>query len=328
MLPLVTDVQPMHFENYAQQSFVKVLSQNIPSLENSIHLVKMQMSPSAEIVQGVCETHVGFTLHLDRATNLEVSYDGDFHKIYSTPGRVNLVPYKMPMGFRWHESVVCFSCLVSNEFCEQIAVDYTNQYPAQIPFLPSIDLQDALSENLLRSLLHEVETGNTGGRLYVDSLVHTLILHTLIHSSTHSSFQSVTRANRGLSPTQVRQIRDYIDANYQAEIGLVELAAAVNFSPDYFLRQFKRSMGITPHQYLTQIRVEHAKRLLTQGLTTISDVAVQVGFYDQSHLAHHFKRAYGVSPKTYSEQAIETNGKRDFLLTDGEILQALTKPSE
>ena len=163
---------------------------------------------------------------------MKYSYDGDFHKIYSTPGRVNLVPYKMPMGFRWHESVVCFSCLVSNEFCEQIAVDYTNQYPAQIPFLPSIDLQDALSENLLRSLLHEVETGNTGGRLYVDSLVHTLILHTLIHSSTHSSFQSVTRANRGLSPTQVRQIRDYIDANYTSSISHTNTGRACQKTSD------------------------------------------------------------------------------------------------
>ncbi len=69
-------------------------------------------------------------------------------------------------------------------------------------------------------------------------------------------------------------------------------------SPYYFLRLFKQSMGITPHQYILQRRIEKAKFLLQHG-ESIAEIAIKVGFCDQSHLTQYFKRIVGVTPKKF-----------------------------
>jgi AraC family transcriptional regulator len=68
-------------------------------------------------------------------------------------------------------------------------------------------------------------------------------------------------------------------------------------SSDHFTRQFKKSTGQTPYEYVVEARVRKAKELLTTGKLTISEAASHVGFADQSHLTRHFKRVFGLSPK-------------------------------
>lgn len=93
----------------------------------------------------------------------------------------------------------------------------------------------------------------------------------------------------------LQQVVDYLEANLAATVTLPELAAQVHLSPYHLLRIFKTTFGLPPHAYLTQLRVQQAKRLLFAGLP-IADVALQVGFADQSHLTRHFKRIVGVPP--------------------------------
>ena len=67
-------------------------------------------------------------------------------------------------------------------------------------------------------------------------------------------------------------------------------------SPHYFCSLFKQSMRMTPHQYVIQTRVNRAKELLLKGKYTIAQVALMVGFANQSHLNRHFKKLIGVTP--------------------------------
>jgi AraC-like DNA-binding protein len=62
------------------------------------------------------------------------------------------------------------------------------------------------------------------------------------------------------------------------------------------------TVGMTPHSYLTQVRVRHAKSLLSAGLP-ITQVATEAGFYDQAHLTRHFKRIVGLTPGRYVKHA-------------------------
>jgi AraC-like DNA-binding protein len=97
----------------------------------------------------------------------------------------------------------------------------------------------------------------------------------------------------------IQQIQDHLNANYQHNISLKELAAIAQLKPLRFLRLFCKSVGLPPHVYLVQIRVMNAKRFLKSGMP-IAQVAVENGFTDQSHLNRHFKRHLGVTPKQYA----------------------------
>lgn len=90
---------------------------------------------------------------------------------------------------------------------------------------------------------------------------------------------------------------EYMRENLSQNITLEKLAATVNLSPYYFARLFKEEIGVAPHQYLIQQRVERAKQLLMEGNLNLAQIANYVGFADQSHLSRHFKQQLGISPK-------------------------------
>jgi len=81
---------------------------------------------------------------------------------------------------------------------------------------------------------------------------------------------------------------------------LAELAALSGVSRFQLLRGFVREIGITPHAYLVQLRVRHARRLLTHAHTP-AQAALLAGFADQSHLTRAFVRQFGITPGRYSQ---------------------------
>ncbi len=103
--------------------------------------------------------------------------------------------------------------------------------------------------------------------------------------------------SRGLTHTQSQQAIDYIHTYLNRDLSLTELASVVNISPNHFASLFKQAMGISPHQYVIQQRVERAKLMLSKTDLAISDIAIQVGFSSQSHLTQQFKRVTGLTPK-------------------------------
>lgn len=96
-----------------------------------------------------------------------------------------------------------------------------------------------------------------------------------------------------------KQIQEYCIANLSEKISLTHLAGLCGLSRYQFLRRFKKSTGITPHNWLTQLRLERACALLKKGDTTIANIATDVGFYDQSHFVRAFKASYGVPPSLF-----------------------------
>jgi AraC family transcriptional regulator len=82
-------------------------------------------------------------------------------------------------------------------------------------------------------------------------------------------------------------------------VSLADIAGAAHLSPYHLTRVFKKATGISPHQYLVQVRVNSARSLLTAGAgdRSLAEIAAAVGFADQSHLTRHFKRMLGITPK-------------------------------
>ena len=96
----------------------------------------------------------------------------------------------------------------------------------------------------------------------------------------------------------VRKVKDHIDTSYAREIPLDELAALVSLDKFRLLRAFGSEVGFPPHAYQALVRVFHARRLLSAG-ESAAQVALAVGFSDQSHLIRHFRRVEGMTPAAY-----------------------------
>jgi AraC-like DNA-binding protein len=92
---------------------------------------------------------------------------------------------------------------------------------------------------------------------------------------------------------------EYIRARLAEPLSLGELCARLEITQYQLIRLFKCATGLTPHAYITQLRLDTACRYLADG-RLIGDTAIAAGFYDQSALTHHFKRCYGLTPLQFA----------------------------
>jgi len=100
----------------------------------------------------------------------------------------------------------------------------------------------------------------------------------------------------------IRLAIDLVHDRHAHDLRLEDLSAAVGLTPFQLIGLFKRGVGLTPHAYLTQVRLRRACHYLRRGMP-IAQVAAATGFYDQSALNRHFKRCYGITPLQFARAA-------------------------
>ena len=114
-----------------------------------------------------------------------------------------------------------------------------------------------------------------------------------------STLPPAPQAHGGLSPGAMRRVREYVEVHLGENIDLLMLAGVAGLSVHHFARQFKQSAGVTPHVYLTQKRVERAQEMLVQTDLPLAEIAFAAGFFDQGHLARHFRHMLGTTPREF-----------------------------
>lgn len=117
----------------------------------------------------------------------------------------------------------------------------------------------------------------------------------------HGSFGNKPDAPVTSAPAAVRQARALLEENFAGEVSIADVAAAVRLSPYHLMRQFRRHVGLPMHAFQLQTRVAHGRRLLAQGVPVVQ-VALTVGFADQSHFTKRFKDLVGASPAAYQRE--------------------------
>ncbi len=100
----------------------------------------------------------------------------------------------------------------------------------------------------------------------------------------------------------VKRAKKYLTENFNKNISLEALAKVAYLSPFHLLRAFRKTVGLPPHEYVINLRLQRARHLLAQG-RSLSDAAHETGFWDQSHFNRHFKRIMGISPGRYLKKS-------------------------
>jgi AraC-like DNA-binding protein len=106
-----------------------------------------------------------------------------------------------------------------------------------------------------------------------------------------------------LTARQLNTLREFIESRFDTAGGVRKLAAVIGLGPQRFTAVLKASMGLTPHAYVTQLRMMRASRLLQQSGLTLAEIALTLGFASQSHFGSVFRRFFGVTPQQYRKRA-------------------------
>lgn len=109
--------------------------------------------------------------------------------------------------------------------------------------------------------------------------------------------------HRRTAPPWARRADEMIRATFPAHPPLAELATAVGVQPATLARGFRAAFGCTIGERVRELRVEAAARALADGDQSLAEIAVQNGFYDQSHFTNVFRRCRGVTPAEYRRRA-------------------------
>ncbi|ANN57150.1 AraC family transcriptional regulator [Mesorhizobium sp. SEMIA 3007] len=100
----------------------------------------------------------------------------------------------------------------------------------------------------------------------------------------------------GLSAHSARKVQEFLDQNFTRKIALAEMAAVCGLSSYHFVRAFSRTFRVPPHQYVLDLRLDFAERLLAESGMTIADIAHLSGFSSQSHFTTVMKKYRRLTP--------------------------------
>jgi AraC family transcriptional regulator len=144
-------------------------------------------------------------------------------------------------------------------------------------------------------LMKQGVVDGTASDLYVDSMLSIFALHLLRNYSNASDPARETAAGR-LSPPAAKRVMDFLHENFAQPLSISRLAALSGLSPGRFIKAFGSTFGQPPHQYLVNLRLEAAERLLVDTDLPVAHVAAMTGFSSQSHLTTTMSRHKFVTP--------------------------------
>jgi AraC-like DNA-binding protein len=210
-------------------------------------------------------------------TSLSIIHPGEIHAARDVEDRSEVATFRM--------------LYVAPALLENIAGAIAERTTPQPFFASPIVIDPALARQFLE--LH-LKTETAASTLEQESLLLSVLTQFILrYAELHLSEKPVKQVH-----LQVQRICEYLRENLSENVSLDRLARIADLNPYYLHRVFCREVGIPPHRYQTQLRIDRAKILLTKG-QPIADIALEVGFSDQSHLTRQFKNLVRFTPGSY-----------------------------
>ncbi len=161
-------------------------------------------------------------------------------------------------------------------------------------FRPKPILDTPLSNQLALYVIQELLLCGEGDMAYLGNMIVSMGDYLV---KRHNMQQEIdTKSKMGLSPFQVQRIQRYVLKHIDRPVQTSELAMVVDLSVHHFIRVFKKTTGETPHQFVTRLKLEEAKKLLLSTDESVIQVGMGVGCDNPSHFSQLFKSNFGIPP--------------------------------
>jgi AraC-like DNA-binding protein len=198
------------------------------------------------------------------------------------------VPSELPLSLGDLQSLSGYHAL----FTLEPAWRSQHNFASRLQLSPA-ELAEAL--RMVAKLEHELSERRLGFRLMAMALMLELVTFL---SRKYTESRSLT------SQTLIRigETISYIHRNLDRPITLKELVAMSEMSRSNFLRMFEAAIGTSPIDYLIQLRIDEASRLLSSTERSITDIAFAVGFQDSNYFSRQFRKTLGLSPRSYRQR--------------------------
>jgi AraC family transcriptional regulator len=163
-------------------------------------------------------------------------------------------------------------------------------------------ITDEVIQHLGCSILSELTSETPASRMYVEAASLTLGARLLQKYCDNGACAPTASSAHNLDHIRLRRVLEYIAANIEDDITLADLAGITGYSPFHFARKFTRAMGISPHRYISRIRLENAMAELAARTLPLAEIALNAQFSSQASFTRAFHRATGVTPKEYQRR--------------------------
>ncbi|MCX5812487.1 MAG: AraC family transcriptional regulator [Proteobacteria bacterium] len=237
-------------------------------------------------------THETFAIGVIERGVQATYYGGSTH--IATAGDICLVnPGEVHTGFSPHESGWTYRVFYPDASLLQRTAEAACVLGRRLPHFPSPIIKDQpLSQNILLflKLLEESDVSLERESLLLSVLTQMIQRHADAGEGRAAYWKKKRCA--------VKTVLEYLDAHFTENVTLSELTDITDMSEFHLLRLFRGEVGLPPHAYLIQKRINYAKNLLSQRLT-IAQTALEAGFTDQSHFTRRFKKIMGITPGQY-----------------------------
>lgn len=184
---------------------------------------------------------------------------------------------------------------IEKELVQQISHELYSTTES-LPLFNHFSIRDSYAEQHLLQL-HKTLENNLFTPIQKQNYLYEVLSYLIKNHSTlkkqHLKFYNNQQA--------ISNVIDYIHTNFRQKIELKEIAKIAALSPYHLNRIFTKAKGITPHQYLINLRLNEARKLLKKKHKP-THIAHEIGFFDQAHFTRNFKLFLGITPKQYQQQ--------------------------
>jgi AraC family transcriptional regulator len=234
-------------------------------------------------------------VHRDGPVRVSRDLCGERTERVVQPGGLFILPAQRDFAVRLEGCLSTIHLYVRSHLIREAAAELASGDGTKVEIVPRLGEHDGMIEHTAQTAC-ELMRERLAGEWFAESLARVLAVQLV---SKHSTARlAPSHPGHGLQRNRVHLVHEFIEAHIGESITLADLANVAALSPIHFARQFKKTTGRSPHQYLLHARVETAKRLLRTDLS-IAEIACRCGFSHQEHLTRIFGRFVGVTPAAY-----------------------------